>query len=234
MIEALVKIFSANYALTNPAQWAIDFLNGKIRIMPLSYYRDIEDKARKDPEECKSQTFHINIDPVKNIQWFHTSDGWVGFKTSELLKDCPSAVGHSISYTRDINPAILCTSIVPFDLNKAENIINEILSGGLEVTPSKGRYLMVCNGDILCNRLDFEVKINNDFESMVRGKVFYVPSKEDIKSPFCKLQKFSFEHEYRFIFPKIRYPYTIKINPIPGMIFDLEDNCNIIYNSILK
>ena len=67
MIEALVKIFSANYALANPAQWAINFLSGHIRIMPLSHYRDLEDSARRDPDECKTQTFHINVDPTKIV-----------------------------------------------------------------------------------------------------------------------------------------------------------------------
>lgn len=200
--------------------------------MPLSYYRDLEDNARRDPDECKTQTFHINVDPTKIVQWFPTSDGWMGLKTAELLKDCPQAVGHSIPYTKEINPAILCTSVVPFDPKEAADVIMELLSGGPEVASSKGRYLVVCNGVALCSRLEAEIKINNDFESMMRSRVFYVPSKEDIRGPFCKLQKFSFEHEYRFIFPRIHQPYTLHLKPIPGMIFDLEDECRVIYNNI--
>lgn len=91
---------------------------------------------------------------------------------------------------------------------------------------------MACNGAALCSRLATEVELNNDFESMTGSKVFYVSSKEDIKSPFCKLQKFSFEHEYRFIFPKINQSYILHLKPIPGMIFDLEDNCKVIYNNV--
>lgn len=200
--------------------------------MPLSYYRDLEDNARRDPDECKIQTLHIDVDPTKIVQWLPTSDGLVGFKTAELLRDCPQAIEHSILYTREINPAILCTSMVPFDYKKAADVITELFSGGTEVAPSKGRYLVACNGIALCSRLQAEVKLNNDFESMVRSRVLYVPSKEEIKSPFCKLQKFSFEHEYRFIFPKINQSYILHLKPIPGMIFDLEDNCKVIYNNI--
>lgn len=128
----------------------------------------------------------------------------------------------------------ICEDLVPglSDPKVAADVIMELLSGGPEVAPSKGRYLVVCNGVALCSRLEAEIKINNDFESMMRSRVFYVPSKKDIKGPFCKLQKFSFEHEYRFTFPRIHQPYTFHLKPIPGMIFDLEDECRVIYNNI--
>lgn len=111
----------------------------------------------------------------------------MSLKTTEVLKDYPQAVGHSIPYTKEINPAILCTSMVPFDPKEATDVIMELLFGGSEVAPSKGRYLVACNGAALCSRLATEIELNNDFESMIRSRVFYVSSKEDIKSPFCKL-----------------------------------------------
>lgn len=234
MIEALIKIFSANYALANPAQWAIDFLNGNIRIMPLSYYRDIEDNTRRDSDECKVQTLNLRIDPTRDVQYFYNFNGWKSLKTTDLLRDYPTAIGQIIPYTEEIDPTILCMSMAPFDLKEAEKAIFKILLGRPEVNYPKGRYLMACSGVHLCSSLDNEIKFNNDFESMVRSRVIYVPSKEEIKSPFCKLQKFSFENEYRFIFPKINHSYVFHLKPIPGIIFDLEDNCKVIYNNLGK
>lgn len=234
MIEVLIKIFSANYALANPAQWAIDFLNGNIRVMPLSYYRDIEDKARRDPDECKTQTLNLRIDSARDIQYFYNFNGWRIPKTAGLLRDCPTMIGQTISCTEEIDPAILCVSMAPFDPKEAEETISKILSGRPEVNCPKGRYLMACSGVHLCSCLDNEIKFGSDFEFMMRGRVIYVPSKEEIKSPLCKLQKFSFENEYRFIFPKITHPYVFHLKPIPGIIVDLKDNCKVIYNSIRK
>lgn len=119
-------------------------------------------------------------------------------------------------------------------INQDSDFFLDKYEGRPEVNCPKGRYLMACSGVHLCSCLDNEIKFGSDFEFMMRGRVIYVPSKEEIKSPLCKLQKFSFENEYRFIFPKITHPYVFHLKPIPGIIFDLEDNCKVIYNSIRK
>lgn len=200
--------------------------------MPLLYYRKLEDNARRDSDECRQQTSYIRVDPIKKLQWFSTFDGLKILNTAELLEDFPTAGNQFVSYTGKINPTILCTSQVSFNPKKATETLTEILSGGPEAYPSKGRYLVACNGTVLCNRLENEVDFHCSSDLLLGGPVLYVSSKDEIRSPFCKLQKFSFEHEYRFVFPGLNQPHTFHLKPIPGMIFDLKDNCRIIYNNI--
>lgn len=234
----LLKIF-------DEADYAEDFVNGHIRVMPVSTYKkDTVDKARRDVKESTITPVVIKPDLNVPIQPLDYPGATMCLGIKALQEDL-EASGDKLSVddlliaALPLDPYVLCMSYVGHDQNEATAFLTNLTD--IFSDEQKGSFGVLVRGDDLVSHIRCAQKKHPILRDMLSGPISYIEEDAQPNNVFEKPQSFIYEHEYRFVFPHIakeseeRPDYFIDIEPLPGTIFSISNNdLHIIRNTFVQ
>lgn len=230
----LLKIFDV-------INYAEEFINGHIRVMPVSTYREIADEARKDIKESTKTPVIIKPEldvPVQSLNF----PGTAMCLDIKALQEDLKATGYKLSIddlliaSLPLDPYVLCMSVIPQNQNDTLTFLTDIFSNN-----RKGSFGVLVRGEDLVEHIRHEQKAHPELCDMLGGAISYIAENVQSNNIFEKSRDFAYEHEYRFVFPHItkkfeeKPDYFIDIGPLPGVVFSvLNDGLRIMRNTFVQ
>lgn len=231
----LLKIF-------DEAGYAEDFVNGHIRVMPVSTYKkDTVDKARRDVKESTITPVVIKPDLNVPIQPLDYPGATMCLGIKALQEDL-EASGDKLSAddlliaALPLDPYVLCMSYIGQEQDEAVAFLASLTD--IFSNEQKGSFGVLVRGADLVSHIRCAQKKHPVLRDMLSGSISYIEEDMQPNNVFEKPQSFAYEHEYRFVFPHIikgseeKPDYFIDIETLPGIVFSIINNdLHIIHNT---